>query len=206
MKTAQLLAKDWGLKLDFVKIAQATRIPNLLTDKADVVISTLTITPQRAKVIDFTRPYAALQSVVACVKTSDVKSWNDLNGKSVALARGTTQDVYPSGMKNAHFMVVRYQDESTLVTAAASDQADCMGNSAMAVAQVGKMNPARPFTTRIHLRNLYLAMGVRKNEPRLKAKLNEWILANLKNGKLNAIYEGFHGTPLPKDLQEGKVE
>ncbi len=42
MKTAQLLAKDWGLKLDFVKIAQATRIPNLLTDKADVVISTLT--------------------------------------------------------------------------------------------------------------------------------------------------------------------
>jgi polar amino acid transport system substrate-binding protein len=29
------------------------------------------------------------------------------------------------------------------------------------------------------------------------AKLDEWVTANLKNGKLNAIYKKFHGSDLP---------
>ena len=40
----------------------ATRIPNVQTGKADIIISTLSVTPERAKVIDFSKPYAALQS------------------------------------------------------------------------------------------------------------------------------------------------
>ena len=64
VETAQLLAKDLGLELEFVQTTGATRIPNVQTNKADIIISTLSVTPERAKVIDFTKPYAALQSVV----------------------------------------------------------------------------------------------------------------------------------------------
>ena len=59
VETAQLLAKDWGLELEFVQTTGATRIPNVQTNKADIIISTLSVTPERAKVIDFTKPYAA---------------------------------------------------------------------------------------------------------------------------------------------------
>ena len=63
--TAQLLAKDLGVSLEIVTTTGPTRIPMLQTDKADLVVSTLSITPDRAKVIDFSIPYADHPSVVA---------------------------------------------------------------------------------------------------------------------------------------------
>ena len=92
VETAQLLAKDWGLELEFVQTTGATRIPNLQTGKADIIISTLSVTPERAKVIDFSKPYAALQSVVGARKDLPIKDWADLKGKTVTVTRGTTQD------------------------------------------------------------------------------------------------------------------
>src|SRR3954466_9436353 len=50
-ETARALAKDWGLEFEHVPTTGATRIPALQTSKADLVISTLSITPERAKVI-----------------------------------------------------------------------------------------------------------------------------------------------------------
>ncbi|MCZ7889470.1 hypothetical protein O9X89_22510 [Agrobacterium salinitolerans] len=36
------------------------------------------------------------------------------------------------------------------------------------------------------------------------AKLDEWVAANLKNGKLNEIYQKYHGTPLPEEIVNAK--
>jgi polar amino acid transport system substrate-binding protein len=60
VEVAQLLAKDWGLELEFIPTTGATRIPNVNTGKADIIISTPSVTPDRAKVIDFTKRYATL--------------------------------------------------------------------------------------------------------------------------------------------------
>ena len=68
VEVAQLLAKDWGLELEFVQTTGATRIPNVKTGKADIIISTLSVTPERAKVIDFSNRYATLQSDIGCLK------------------------------------------------------------------------------------------------------------------------------------------
>ncbi|MNU07767.1 Bacterial extracellular solute-binding protein, family 3 [compost metagenome] len=60
------------------------------------------------------------------------------------------------------------------------------------------------FEPKITIRVLNLAIGVNKNEPELLAKLDEWIVANLQNGKLNEIYQKYHGTPLPKEIVDAK--
>jgi len=52
VETAQLLAKDWGLELEFVQTTGATRIPNVQTNKADIIISTLSVTPDRARSLE----------------------------------------------------------------------------------------------------------------------------------------------------------
>src|SRR3989337_2283730 len=75
VETAQLLAKDLGLELEFVQTTGATRIPNVQTNKADIIISTLSVTPERAKVIDFTKAYAALQSVIGAPADAPIKDW-----------------------------------------------------------------------------------------------------------------------------------
>ena len=92
VETAKLLAKDWDLQIEWVSTTGATRIPNVNTGKADVIISTLSVTPERAKVIDFSKAYAVLQSVVGAPKSASIKDWADLKGKSVTVTRGTTQD------------------------------------------------------------------------------------------------------------------
>src|ERR1700755_3533277 len=90
--TARLLAQDLGVPLEIVTTTGPTRIPGLQTNKADLVVSTLSITPDRAKVIDFSIPYADHPSVVAALKGVAISSYADLAGKKVAVVRGTTQD------------------------------------------------------------------------------------------------------------------
>ena len=201
VETAQLLAKDWGLELEFVQTTGATRIPNVQTGKADIIVSTLSVTPERAKVIDFTKAYAALQSVVGCLKSASVKDWADLKGKPIAVSRGTTQDTTLTNMKERDLRIARFDDDATMVTAAVSGQADCVATSATIVNQIGVKNPGRVFEPKVAITTFDLAIGVRQGEPRLVEKLNEWIAANLKNGKLNAIYEKFHGSALPANMR-----
>ena len=198
VETARLLAKDWGLELEFIQTTGATRIPNVQTGKADIIISTLSVTADRAKVIDFTKPYAVLQSVIGAKKDLPLKSLDDLKGLTVAVTRGTTQDTELTAMSTERgFRIARYEDDATLLTAAITGQADIVATSASLVNQMGAKNPARGFEPKFVIRNFDLAIGVKKGETKLVEKLNIWVAENLKNGKLNAIFKKYYNAELP---------
>jgi polar amino acid transport system substrate-binding protein len=206
VETAQMLAKDWGLQLEFVPTTGPTRIPNVMSGKADIIISTLSVTSERAKVIDFSRAYTALQSVVGGAKDVSVSTIEGLKGMTVAVTRGTTQDTKLSGLAAANgFTVQRYDDDATLVTAGATGQARLIGTSVALIDAVAQKNPASGFTPKLVLDNFDIAVGVKKGEPRLVAKLNEWILANLQNGKLNDAYKKYYKADLPASLRPPEV-
>ena len=124
VETAQLLAKDLGLELEIVPTTGANRIPFLQTDKADIVISTLSITPERAKVIDFSVPYAGIGVVLAAPQSMNIKSVADLSGKKVVATRGTTNDQEITKILPKDASIVRYDDDATSITAIVSNQAD----------------------------------------------------------------------------------
>jgi len=195
--TAKALAKDWGLEFELVPTTGATRIPALQTGKADLVISTLSITPERAKVIDFSKGYAVLRTVIAAPKSVNVKSLADLDGKTVGTVRGTTHDTQltkegPKGMK-----LVRYEDDATEAQAFLSGQVDIFSTAEQLVPQIAKKNPAREVEVKFVLDSFKLAVGVKKDEARLLEEVNKWIAVNLKNGRLDAIYKKYHGNGLP---------
>lgn len=54
---ARALAKALGVKLELVATNPANRIPLLQSGKADLIVADITITPERAQVIDFSTPY-----------------------------------------------------------------------------------------------------------------------------------------------------
>lgn len=197
IETAKLLAKDWGVEFEHVPITGATRIPALQTGKADLVISTLSITPERAKVIDFSLGYAVLRTVIAAPKNVNVKSLADLDGKTVGTVRGTTHDTQltkegPKGMK-----LVRYEDDATEQQAFQSGQVDIFSTAEMLVPQIDKRAPNRQVEVKFVLDNFKLAVGVKKDEKRLLEEVNKWIAARLKDGTLNAIYKKQFGSDLP---------
>jgi polar amino acid transport system substrate-binding protein len=193
--TAELLAKDLGVKLQLVQITNAARVPTIQTNKADIAVANLSITPERAKVIDFSVPYASLQTIVAAPKALKIKDYADLKGVRIGVTRATVNDADIT--KNASFANIRrYEDDATLVTAAVSGQVQAVSSQWPNVAEINKKLKKTPYETKFVEHEFMLGVAMQKDTPKLKAWINEWIKTNLKNGKINAIYKKYHGSDL----------
>ena len=192
VETARLLAKDLGVELEIVQTTGANRIPFLQTGKADIVISSLSVTPEREKVIDFSVPYAHILSVIAGTKTASIKGFDDLTGKRLASTRGTTNDkLATEGAKGAQ--MVRFDDDATLITAIASGQVEFAATSPALIKAIRDSAPQRDIEVKFVMKSFPLGIGMRKGEAKLQGWINEWIQTNNNNGKLAAIQKKFHG-------------
>jgi polar amino acid transport system substrate-binding protein len=202
VETGKLLAEDLGAQFELVPTTGASRIPSLQSGKADVVISTLSVTPERAKAIDFSTAYASLRTVVAGMKGIEVKSVTDLDGKTIGTTRGTTHDTWlTQNAKTAK--IVRYEDDATEAQAFVSGQVDLFSTAELLLAPIGKRDPNRQPELKFVIDTFKLAIGVKKDETRLLQTVSDWVKTNLKNGKLNAIYKKYHGTDLPDVILNG---
>jgi polar amino acid transport system substrate-binding protein len=196
VETAKILAKDLGVELEIVPVTGPTRIPFLQTNKADVVIATLSKSPDRAKVIDFSTPYSVVQIVVAGPKSMVIKGYDDLKGKTIAITRGNVQEAELT-RRAVGAQIVRFDDDATLVTAGVSGQAPIVSTATPLLRAIQTKNPARDIETKFVINTFEIGIGVRKGEPRLLAWLDDWVAANRANGNLGRIFKQFHGTDLP---------
>jgi len=200
VETARLLARSLGLELEIVPTTGANRIPFLQTDKADIVISSMSVTPEREKVVDFSVPYAAILAVVGAPKSMTIAGPADLAGKKVIATRGTTNDQEVTKILPQGAQIVRFDDDATSITAVVSGQADIFATAPPLLKTINEKNPAKQMEPKFTMKVNMLAIGMRKNEPRLKARLDEFVKAQLKSGELNNIYKKFHGADLPADV------
>lgn len=94
---AKLMARYMGVKVSFVNTQWDGIIPALLTDKFDILMSGMTITPERNLQVNFARPYIVIgQTILLAKKHADtVKSVKDLNDPKYVIATklGTTGDI-----------------------------------------------------------------------------------------------------------------
>jgi polar amino acid transport system substrate-binding protein len=81
-------------KITWVTMDPANRIPYLQTGKVDLMLADFTVTPERAKSVDFTLPYEKVSIGVVSSKKAPINSPKDLNGKTLAVNTGTTADAY----------------------------------------------------------------------------------------------------------------
>jgi lysine-arginine-ornithine-binding protein len=87
---AELKVKCTFLPQDFDGL-----IPALKAGKIDIIISSLSMTPDRAKVIDFTKPYYVSPSQFVALKNSGITDDpKTLMGKTVAVQSGTVHQAY----------------------------------------------------------------------------------------------------------------
>ena len=71
---AKALAKEMGVKLEMVNTTSANRIPNLQTNKVDVVFCNFTRNLERAKEIGFTNPYVVASEAMLVRKDSGMQN------------------------------------------------------------------------------------------------------------------------------------
>lgn len=197
---AELLARDWGLQLEIVPTNPASRIPYLLTDKTDLVISTLSITPERAKVIDFSVPYSGIQVIVAAPRKLAIGRIDDLIGKNVAVVRGSTNDTELTRAAPPGTNIIRFDDDATAITAILSGQAQLYCTAPALLAPVNSRQPDLAMEPKLVVKTNLTGIGVPKNQARYKDRLDQWVRDNLRNGKLNTIYRKHHGADLSVEV------
>jgi len=79
-------------KIEFKPVTPSNRILALNSGQVDMIIATMTITPSRLAVIDFSIPYYLTGQSLLVPKNSDVRSITDLNGKKVIIIFGSTAE------------------------------------------------------------------------------------------------------------------
>ena len=81
-------------KVDLICVTGPDRIPHITSGRVDYVLAGLTYTPERAKIIDFSSPYADSGISMLVPKSSTISDWGDLRGKTVTTTSGGTQSIW----------------------------------------------------------------------------------------------------------------
>ena len=85
---ATKVAEDMGVEVEFVRTNWSYIIPSLIVEEFDVIISGMTILPERNLKVNFTSPYSAagVYLVANTEQTADLETLADFNSSSVTIA------------------------------------------------------------------------------------------------------------------------
>jgi polar amino acid transport system substrate-binding protein len=191
---ANLVAKALGVKLELVPVPAASRIPHLLTDKADMNIAAMSITAERARQVMYSAPYADTSLAVYGPKGEEVKTATDLNGK-VAVAKGTTEDIVLTAA-NPKADIMRTEDNATAVQAYLSGQAKYLAANSVVVVELAKKNPNKEFDFKFALRRAPAHVTIRMGEHNLLRWLDTFIFQSTLNGDLDELHKKWLGGPM----------
>lgn len=93
---AYALGEYLNREVEIQNIAWSGLIPAIQSGKIDVIISSMSVRPDREEIVSFSKPYAHSTLGILANKDSEIKNIDDLNqeGKSVAVKIGTTGYLY----------------------------------------------------------------------------------------------------------------
>jgi polar amino acid transport system substrate-binding protein len=195
--TARQLAKDLGVELELVQVPATGRIPALLAGRADVALSSLSITTDRAKTVAFASPHGALTIVITAPAGTKIASAADLAGKRIALTRATLEEatVPKIAPKGAEF--VYFNDIDATIQALLSGQVDAAGMSGFAAKSIADRNPEAKLESKFTVTTAYYAAAVKPGDWDLLRWIDTWVFLNKNNGVLAEIYKKYTGLDLP---------
>ncbi|MGR0278378.1 transporter substrate-binding domain-containing protein [Marinomonas dokdonensis] len=197
---AKYLAKELDVKLELVPVTSANRIPYLQTRKVDLVISSLGKNPTREKAIDFSDAYAPFFLGVFGSKSESVDSVEALSGKTVAVTRGSVEDLELSKLAPTDAVIQRYEDNNATLSAFLSSQVSLIATGNLVVTEIATRFPAKAPETKFLLKNSPCYIGVMKGDTELLAKVNSLIAKAKTAGVLEGLSQQWFKAPFPQDL------
>lgn len=199
VETARLLAKDLGVALEFVQVPNADRIDALLSKRADLVISALSITPAREQVISFSLPYSQIALVIAAPRNLNIHGYQDLADKRVGVGSKTSNgELLKTRAPSAR--LAEYPDEPSLIEAYVRGDFDIISMQRADIDVINRRAPERALEEKFVQQEFDIGVGIRKDERRLRSRINSWISSRLADGSLNDIFRRHHGRDLPESV------
>ncbi|MBI4781872.1 MAG: transporter substrate-binding domain-containing protein [Oscillatoriophycideae cyanobacterium NC_groundwater_1537_Pr4_S-0.65um_50_18] len=197
---ASQVAQGMGVKLEIVPVIGNYRIPFLQTNRVDMVISSLGKNKDREKIISFSIPYAPFYSGIYGGEALAIKTYADLQGKTIGVAQGSLEDLELT--KNLtegnvqNVTIKRFANNSLTASAIVSGQVELIATGNVVANKLIRDNPDQRIKNQFVMKNSPCYVGFRKGDTDLQAKVNE-ILRNLRrDGKLDEFAKQWFGEPL----------
>lgn len=197
IEVAKLLGKYMGVKVNLVPLTSPNRIPFLLTNKVDLLVATFGITPERAKQVMFSIPYAAIENVVFAAKSTKIETLDDLKGLRVGVPRGSVQDVLLTGRFGNTVKISRFDDDPSTYQSLIAGQVDAVAETGLTGDQFYAANPGAGIERKVILLRQPNGITMRANQWNLHQWVNTFVYFTKNNGELDVLWQKWFHQPLP---------
>ena len=180
-------------RVDFVRVLDKDRIAVLREGRVDIVVSQLTITPERAAQVDFSIPYIVTGEGLLVPAESSISRFEDLAGKRIAATAGSLslkrmRASLPS-LPGATLVITPTSSET--VEAVAKGEADTASNDLIDLKFLRNAaeNPAQYKLIDIgsNFEPKPFGIAVKKGNRALLDRLNEAIKSLKSNGDIDRL-------------------
>ena len=170
---AKALSDDLHRPLEIENIPFVGLLPSLQTGKIDLIISSMTDTPERRQSIAFSDPYVTIGLGVLTSSSSNIHSLEDLDkpGVAVAVRQGTTGQVWAEkNLKQAR--VVVFKEEATAVLEVLQKKVDAFLYDEMSIWKHHQEHSAETAALFSPLQTESWAIGLRSSDHELREEVN----------------------------------
>jgi len=189
------LAKQLGVKLELVPVVASNRIQYLQQGRIDLIIATLSDTPERHKLMNMVEPnyYGAGLNVLA-PKSAGFKDWEQLRGKKVCLNQGA----YYNKELQTKYGVQGMAFPGTAEAYAALRNGSCVAFAYDDTALIGELLKPEWGDYEMPLETIFFvpwSIGARKGEDEFSKRLSEMVIGWHKSGKIQELEKKWRIKP-----------
>lgn len=196
---ANAVCSELKRKCVFVEQVWDSMIPGLQARKYDVIVSSLSITDERKRVIDFSDRYYKTPSALVVKKGTEYTGPASLKGKRIGVLKGSTQEKWALGeLKPAGVNVIPYEAQDQVYLDINAGRLDGTVADKVEVHGGFLRKPEGKdygYVGHDQYETKYygdgIGIGMRKNQKELQDQVNQAIKTIRSNGTYNTIAKKY---------------
>lgn len=191
-----------NLKVEFVPVTSQTRIPILTGGNIDLECGSTTNSIERQKQVAFAPTYFMTGTKIIVKKSSGIKGYDDLKGKTVVFTQGTTNEramkAYNDEKKlGINFIPSKDHAESFLSVETGRAVAFPMDDILLYSLKASARNPDDYVVVGEFLSEDPYAIMMRKDDTEFKKLVDGTVAGLYKSGEINKIYTKWFQSKIP---------
>jgi polar amino acid transport system substrate-binding protein len=197
----ELYGKYLGVPVEFVPLEVANRIPALTAGRVDILFATMAMFPDRAKAVQFSKPYVANIILLLAPKATEVKTNADMGKLTIAVPRASAQDTQVTKNAPPGTNILRLDGDAAAIQAGISGQATAVGGNMF---YIDRFNEAKPgvWENKLEFTRIYNGACTRLGEKEMNASANAFIDQIKANGELAKAHQKWMKLPLPSSFPD----
>ncbi len=192
----EAIAKKSGMKVKFINTPWEGIFITLANGDRDIVISSVTITPERKQSMDFSEPYFEAKQLIDIGKNSKISKFTDLKTLKVGVLTGSTADeVIQKLQGKTSPNIKRFESNPLAIKELENGGVDAVVADNGVIVNFLSNNPKSKLKTidDASFAKEYYGIAVKKGNKALLEQINKGLAAIKADGTYDKIYDKYFG-------------